>query len=280
MGSNHCHRPLNGGRLTLCGDHLTNLHRLALRNPLKSVQKPWLLNALGQGRKSDRHSGSRHRKLDQHGIGQRLSGPVSVGCWPNLAGRNGLHLDMGHRPLADSFHLLKRRSAVVLEQVAVGSVITTDDLGDVHTALKNRDVLCHGGKHRGVARPHEVSRVDEGVTGWAEVIPRVTIAIHRAAGSTVWRKWCPADVITTLTPGHPGGSPFVAGNPDPAVAREIHPAAIVVSGPAKWLVRLPSPAHGRPHPAAIHIWAPARRCDAGPPAVAITAHLHPAPVGG
>src|SRR5207245_4509651 len=52
----------------------------------------------------------------------------------------------------------------------------------------------------------------------------------------------PADVAAALMPGDPGGAPLGAGHPDPAVARILVPAAVVIDDRAPLLVGVPGPA--------------------------------------
>jgi hypothetical protein len=47
---------------------------------------------------------------------------------------------------------------------------------------------------------------------------------------------CPSVVATSITPGHPGRAPFVAGNPHPAVVIIKMPPAVVKRPPAPFVI--------------------------------------------
>ena len=116
-----------------------------------------------------------------------------------------------------------------------------------------------------------------GLAGGAEVVAGVAVPLDAGAGAGLGRQGGPADVVAALTPGDPCGCPFATGDPKPAVATEIDPAAVVVGGPAKGFIRLPGPAEGGPAPAAIDVGPP--RSGAGEPgleAEAVSADIDPA----
>ena len=145
------------------------------------------------------------------------------------------------------------------------SAAAGDNLGDVDGVVEEGAVVADGLDAGGVAGPHEMGGANEGVTGWAEVVTGVAITTDRGTRAAFWWQRGPADVVTALPPGHPGGCPFAAGDPKPTVRGQIHPAAIVVGGPPKGLTRLPRPPKRGPAPAAV---------DVGPPgAVAGEARL-------
>src|SRR6185369_9296296 len=70
------------------------------------------------------------------------------------------------------------------------------------------------------------------------------------------RQRSPADVILARPPRDPGRRPFVTRHPDPADAAQLHPATVVISRPAKFLVRDPGPAGVAVGPAAFSVGPP------------------------
>ncbi|MEN3370133.1 MAG: hypothetical protein V7609_2276 [Verrucomicrobiota bacterium] len=72
------------------------------------------------------------------------------------------------------------------------------------------------------------------------------------------RQGRPADIVFARAPGNPGRRPFVARHPNPADAAESQPASVVISRPAKGLVRNPGPTGIGISPMAIRVRSPAR----------------------
>ena len=87
-------------------------------------------------------------------------------------------------------------------------------------------------------------------------------------------------MVAALPPSDPGGCPFTAGHPKPAVRGEIQPAAIVVGGPAKVFVGDPGPAGICVGPVAVRIGSPIRLLsDGGLPDIAVVIGVDPVAIG-
>src|SRR5207248_6390088 len=87
----------------------------------------------------------------------------------------------------------------------------------------------------------------------------------------------PANIISAGSPCDPGRSPFISGNPAPAVILKPDPATIVIGRPTEIFVRYPSPADVSVGPIAIRVWSPIRvGRSIGLPDIAIVGHLVPA----
>ena len=100
------------------------------------------------------------------------------------------------------------------------------------------------------------------------------MAHRRPAGSR--GQWRPANAVVAVTPGNPGGRPFPARDPEPAMARHLNPAAVMVAGPAEGLIGIPGPALVGPGPATVDIRAPVGAVgQAGPEGIAVAVDLNP-----
>ncbi|MDB6003153.1 MAG: hypothetical protein JWR15_140 [Prosthecobacter sp.] len=274
---------LHGGGLLLLGNGFANLRGNTLRHAFESAHQGRPLDVFLDVRMP--HTGARGGgwKLD-HGHRGCCSFPASSTLVMLLLLRwllvsvHRLHLTLRHRPATRLLHLASGRATLIDKVMPMAMTTTGHDLRHVHAVLKDRGLLRHRCIHTDVAGTHKLVRVDEGVAGRAKAVARIAVAIHPIAHTLLRRQRRPAHAIPTLTPCDPRRRPFTARHPHPAVARKIHPAAIMIGGPAKNLVRLPRPAERGPHPAAIHIRPPARDGDRGPPAVAVAIHVKPAAI--
>ena len=87
----------------------------------------------------------------------------------------------------------------------------------------------------------------------------------------------PADVIVAFAPGNPGRRPLITRNPNPADSAQARPAAVVIRGPAEWLLGDPSPAGVGVNPATVRVRTPTSRafCFARLPNIAVITCLQP-----
>ena len=130
------------------------------------------------------------------------------------------------------------------------------DLGVVDGLGENAAVVADGLAEGGVAGSDKIRDADEDVTRGTKSVATITIPLDAEAGAGFRWQGCPANVIAALTPSDPCRCPLAAGHPYPAMAAEMDPATVVVGGPAKRLIRLPSPTQRGPAPAAIDIRPP------------------------
>ena len=164
---------------------------------------------------------------------------------------------------------------------AVDIARADDDARDTCRGAEIADVLDDG-ITVGVDWPVKKADRHEGVGLRAEAVVLIyartiidVICIHR-----LWRQRRPSHEVGIVPPGHPGGSPRITGDPDPTIALQERPAAIVIGGPAKGLVGNPGPALIRVSPTAHGVWSPASRLpDGGLPDETILAGFHPLTVG-
>ena len=111
-------------------------------------------------------------------------------------------------------------------------------------------------------------------------VDRERIEIHSGAELDARRKRRPAHVLVIRPPGHPGGAPDRAGNPEPADVVIPVPAAIMEGNISPFLVRDPGPAVVGPDPMSIAIRPPAVAHMPGGPNVAVGIEADPASIGG
>ena len=93
------------------------------------------------------------------------------------------------------------------------------------------------------------------------------------------RQGGPANQVGVVPPRDPCGSPGIAGNPDPAVAFEERPAAVVIGGPAIGFIGNPGPALIGVRPAADGVGPPTGRRAGGLPDITVFRGFHPLAIG-
>ncbi len=261
--------------LLLSGDVFADLCRRVLRHSLKTTHQHRALHMLTDLRACHAGSGT-HRRQVHHGQGGLRMVAVAL-RGGNLVCLHRLHLPLRHRMAAGLLHLGPGRATLLHKGVVMAAA--GHDLGHVHALAVDRGALRHRSIDADVGGADKLRDGDEDVAGWAEAVARIAVTIHAIAGTRLGRQRRPAHAVGALPPGHPARRPLAARHPDPAEAGDLHPAAVVVGDPAKGLVGLPGPAEGGPRPAAVPVGPPSGHCDGGLPAVAVTSHLQPAPVG-
>ena len=142
------------------------------------------------------------------------------------------------------------------------------------------DVLCVGNE----GGPADDGRIVHDYRGGRDAAAEMVIVNknERRVGWTMgkkrarWRHGCPADVASSVTPANPGGRPFNARHPNPAIDGVINPIAIVIAGPGPRIIADPIPAAIRPHPVTVTVGLPIHDDASRPPAATVGAHHYPA----
>jgi len=232
--------PLYRRGFFLSGNVLTDLPGSLLRHAFKSPHQNRLLDVLfdlGAPQAGPRG----HRRHFHHGDRRGgVSAAMRVLAGRHLVGVHCLHLPLGHRPTTGLLHLTTGWSPLVDKRMA--PAVAGHDLRHIHAVLEDRGLPRHRRINVDVRRAHKLVRVDESVAGRAEAVAGITVAVYAAERARLRRQGSPAHAITALAPCDPRRRPVAPRHPDPSMARQIHPAAIVVGSPAKGLVRLPCPA--------------------------------------
>lgn len=270
-----CRLLLHRCSLLLSGNGLANLRGSVLWHSVKSAHTGWALDVfLDVGVPLMGTWGHCGKFNYGHGC---ISVPAPM-LLPrrHLVRVHALHLPLRHRQTTGLLHLGAGRPSLLDKRMAFA--MAGHDLSHVHAVLEDRGLPRRRRIDMDVARTYKLVCIDEDVAGGAEAVAGITVAIHAAANTRLGRQWRPAHAIGALTPRDPRRSPLAARHPDPAITRKIHPAAIMIGGPAKRLVRLPGPAERRPDPATIQVRSPALDREGGLPAVAVAIHLKPAAV--
>src|SRR5439155_18706384 len=100
---------------------------------------------------------------------------------------------------------------------------------------------------------------------------------------TAWRQRRPANIIAAGSPGNPCRAPvqIVSGKPSPPIVCEIRPATVMISGPAKILVRDPSPSVVGVSPITVRVRTPILVIHryVRLPAVSVTFNVNPVAAG-
>src|SRR5262249_52893335 len=79
-------------------------------------------------------------------------------------------------------------------------------------------------------------------------------------------------------PDHPGGRPFNARHPAPALRRVIKPRAIMITGPRPRFIALPVPTAVCPNPVSLAVWTPPGIDGGRAKAPSIAADINPGAV--
>src|ERR1051326_6755179 len=108
------------------------------------------------------------------------------------------------------------------------------------------------------------------------ILARAVISGSNAHAGAHWR---PAAISSATSPHHPGGSPVIIGNPNPAVKRIEHPAAVVERSPSPRIIRDPCPAHIGITPVAVRIIRRETCVAHRHPHITVTRIVYPCSVG-
>lgn len=73
------------------------------------------------------------------------------------------------------------------------------------------------------------------------VVIRRCIASDIDVDAEAWPQRRPSVIIITASPGYPGGSPFIVGDPEPTFIVVVVPAPVVERCPAPFIIRIPGP---------------------------------------
>ena len=225
---------LHCGSLFLSGDGFANFCDHLLRHAFKSAHRGRALDVFFDF--GMHHSGTgRYGWQLNHGHGCGIvPAPMMLLLRRHLVSVHRLYLPLGHGLTAGLLHLGAGWSSLVDKRML--PAVAGHDLRHVHAVLVNRGLPHDRRIDIDIAPAHELVGVDKGVAGRAEAVAGITVAINSTAHSLLRRQRGPAHAIAALTPRHPGRSPLASRHPDPAVTRQIHPAAIVIGGPSKGLV--------------------------------------------
>lgn len=139
--------------------------------------------------------------------------------------------------------------------------VTVSDIGDVCRLIDDRHVAL--GRNEGClnATRAKLIRRNETVLVRADVVIIVSPVMNTGAAikTRFGRQRRPADIIIILAPRHPGGRPFISGDPNPSDVAQPRPAPVMVGCPAERLFRYPGPARVCVNPAAVGVRTPRAR---------------------
>ena len=186
------------------------------------------------------------------------------------------HFHPRHRSVQGTLDLLELDSLVARSSIDL--IVIREDLGrreqgDVARRRLELDAQTRLEKH-GPAHEAPHRRI--------EIALEITIPVPHARARLPFharRKRRPADPVVAPAPAHPGGGPYMVGDPDPSVAGIEQPAAVVVRRPPPRLVGHPGPPVLRVRPAAIGIGPPTVRNIVGCPRPAVRCIGEPVSVG-
>jgi hypothetical protein len=183
---------------------------------------------------------------------------AGFGCCRKISRRLPLDIEPLNRPVR------VRAQYLVIRPIIVDHIIFNGDVRDVHRIIDVGNILHW--RNDVVAQDWFTDVAD-----LAKVVIRganIELDIHLRTNEsslvndarTAGRQRRPANIIASSPPRDPCGAPvqILSGKPGPTVIREIRPAAIMISGPAKILVRHPCPSVIRVSPVAVRVRAPVR----------------------